>query len=428
MKQAAITPIQVGGRRLTNIAIEEVGAFTLPASVLQGRSVRASVLDVIDISLDRHSDQWVLEAIGNIVTTELMADDVRLEVRPKVSFDALYRLIQWANRFVDVLEDQNLSVKFADQVGLYDAFVQAFLDALQGVLQKGWLPAMERRAIVSDSLSGHIEPIRSVEHIYTRMEVAFHQIVNRMTFDVAANRVLRTALLGVAQSRYRIDSTLVDKACAILASMPQVRSFDDTRQAIDACEYILKWRRVDLSRSYYYAALRASLLILRATARADGGNVEFEDVPMRIAMPDTFEAAVRNVAAWGLARTHAVLKGTGDRRVYSDSSDDSFNPALEPDILIHPLGMPYNFAAIFDAKYKDKPSPSDHYQLATYVAAYDVPLAGFITVTENPEEAGVRRIARLNEKTTIVEYAIYPGMLTQSMRGYVEWLRHTLRT
>jgi len=428
MTPATITELAFGDKSLTNIAITEVGEYSVPARLIAG-PVRPSALEVVRISVGAQAGSLVLEARDNIVTTELLTDDVRLEIAPKVSFDAFHLLLQWSIHPTKAPSSENLPVAFKPGIGVYDLFVRLLLEALEGVVRGGWLPLVVERSILAESVYGAVDMLRSLDHIMTTRQVAFYQTVNAMSFESPANRVLRTALSYVASAARRIDARLLSTGRDMLASMPTVATYPSAKEALGVCEDILDRHTLDGSRTYYYPALQASLPILQAASRSRGGNPEYEDVPLRISMPDTFESAIRRVSAAGLGRTFHVYKATdaaSQKKLYRSAIPVGFNPGLEPDIVVQRIGVIDAFATILDVKYKDQPSPSDHHQLAAYMQAYDVRVGGFVTATDDHRKGGPRQTATTAAGAMVTEYAIYTGALGRSLDDYAAWLRSTV--
>lgn len=420
MIPARVTEHRSGDRTYNKITINEVGTYALPARLLQS-PIFPRALEVARLSLHAE-DHYTIQPLGNTVTSEMLTKDLVLEILPKVSFEGFHLLLQWSNQQQLVLPEQSLPIEFREGIGLYEMFMERFLSSLQEVIRKGWLPDVVQDTLISDAVHGRVDPVRSVELMLSKMEVAFYQSVNRMTFDGDANRVLRTALLCIHQASGRVGAEVVHWARDILTSMPVHQAFADSGSASVACQKILSRRSLDTSRAYYYRALDAALPILQATSRDLRGRLDFEDVPLRISMPTVFESAVRNVTKAALGSTYVVTKGNGERSLYDSSQPSSFNPSLHPDIIIRPLGSLNSYSAVFDVKYKESPTDSDHYQISAYLSSFEVPIAGFVTIVDEEERAGPRREARTREGARIVEFGVFAGDLQRSLREYSTWM------
>ena len=420
MSEAQITKFAYRATELTNVAIREVGTFRIPASLV-ANPVLASALDVVNISVDRVEGCLTLQPLGSVVTTELLTENVRLEIYPKVPFDALNLLLHWSTQPTNALPGCELPVGFDRDIGLFDSFVERFLSSIQEIIKNGWCLEIASREFVSEEPRGALDAAKSVQHILTRMEVAFHQQVSFQTFDCLANRVLRTTLIYLARSqKYIADANLV-WARELLAEMPHCESFSNTREALVECENLLNTQGMAGGRDYYYATLNASIPILEAISRVQGGSVEEGHIPIRIPMPSTFESALRNLTSVFLKREFVVSKGKG-RRLYPYATPNSFNPGLEPDIVITRLGNPIDAVAVFDVKYKGSPTASDHHQLAAYLYGFRAKLGGFLTLAESGN-SGLVSSAKTSEGEEIVEYAIDAGDLVASVNDYLDWLR-----
>jgi 5-methylcytosine-specific restriction endonuclease McrBC regulatory subunit McrC len=423
MSEAEITRFTFLGKQFTNIAINEIGEYRIPSHLLD-KPILSSVLEVVDVLFDRMDGFVRLQPQNSIVTTELLTEDVRLEVYPKVSFDALNLLLHLSSSPSETLPLVHLPVGFEKGSGFFDLFVSRFLDSLQDVVRNGWCPRIASRDRLSESPFGLIDQAKSLEHLFTRLELAFFQQVDEQDFDGEANRVIKTCLVFLTRSGHRLSARNFLGARGLLSEMPVCKVYESTREAIAACDRLLTTRSMESGRDYYYAALASGKPILEAISRVQGGSVMEEHIPIRIAMPITFENALRNVTATRLARRFVVSKGK-DKSLYESANPVVFNPVLEPDIVISQLGNPRKVAAVLDVKYKGRPSSSDHHQLAAYMFGYRAKIGGFLTLAE-PGKAGLVSAAKMTSGEQIVEFAIDTTNLLGSVRDYLEWLSSKL--
>ena len=426
MNLARISQITHEGKPIKNVVIEETGAYSIPSEILS-EPILPTALDVIRISVDRIENSYLLQASSGIVTTELLTKNVRLQIVPKFGFRALHLLLSWSRSPIDIIEDQTLPIDFSEGLGIYDLFVDRFLKTLLPVLQNGLLPTVVKDERIKNNLKGKLNLIKSYERMFLTNKIEFVQQVTHMTYGSTPNRVLKTALMCIARAKHRIDHSLADRSRQYLGFMQAISPYQDTRQALFECESILVERKIDGSRSYYYPALRECKPILQAAFRNQGGNPEYEDVPLRISMPIIFENAIRNVTHASMGAKYEIAKETG-LNLYTAAKPKNFAPRLEPDIVIRRTGNPRSCLAVFDVKYKRQPNSSDHYQLAAYISAYQPQISGFITITDDPLQKGEKSYATSRSGTKIVEYAIYGGELGVSFSHYGEWLRQSIGT
>jgi hypothetical protein len=418
-QHAQVTSFIYQGHSFTNVAIRETGVYRVPSSILS-KPILATALDVVSIAVDRLEGCFSLEAIGGVVTTELLTEDVRLEIYPKVSFDAMGLLLHWSTQPTDALLNCDLPIGFNRNVGFFDAFVSRFLSSIEDILRHGWYISIDSHELRSESLQGALDAAKTMEHIFTRLEVSFHQRVYTQAYSGIANRVLKTALVCLAKAAKYISEENLVRSREILVDMPNCSALPDSREALIECEQLIGSQGLDGSRYYYYTALNACVPILEAISRMQGGSVEDEHIPIRISMPLTFESAIRNLASVNLGHDFVVAKGR-DRRLYASSDPSGFNPTLEPDIVISRLRDPLDVLAVFDVKYKERPTASDHHQLAAYLYGYGANLGGFITLGSD-ERSGVVSHAKTSGGENIFEYAISASHLAESVRDFLEWL------
>jgi hypothetical protein len=423
MNDAKITKFSFLGKDFTNIAINETGEYRIPSRLLE-KPVFSSALEVVDVLYDRVEGFIKLQPQNNIVTTELLTEDVRIEVYPKVNFDTFNLLLQWSSHPSEAMPFVNLPIGFERGSGFFDSFVNRFLDSLQDVVRNGWCPRIVSRVRMAESPIGLIDPAKTLEYLLTRLELTFSQQVEEQDYDGEANRVIKTCLVFLTRSGHRLAPSSYFSARDLLSEMPDCKIYESTRDALSICERLLATRNMESSRDYYYAALASSKPILESISRMQGGSVEEEHIPIRIAMPLTFENAIRNVTAAKLARNFVVSKGK-DKKLYESAEPNAFNPNLEPDIVITRLGSPLEIVAVFDVKYKGHPSSSDHHQLAAYMFGYGAKLGGFLTLAESGHSGLVSK-AKTTAGEQIVEYSIDTANLLKSTSEYLDWLSRIL--
>lgn len=420
MQRARVTEFDHDGRVVTNVEISETGSYAIDAAMISS-AICARALDVVRISVGNVAGELVLESKGDVVTTEMLTDDIRLQIQPKVGIVGLNWLLDLASGRVMRLAGEHVISDTSHNIGVYDLFVYRFLDAMVAVVRGGFIPGMPQCSIVSDRIDGVVRPVESYAEIYLRQHLAFLQTVSRMSHDVAANRVLKTTLIIIARSGLRLEESLIQNAKVLLQDMSDVRPFLNTREALVECEAILRSRCIDGSRSYYYAALESARPILKATSTVQVGNPAEQDIPIRIPMAATFEAAVRNATFHALGTGFRTRKESG-RRMYATATPPDFGPVLEPDIVIAPTGAPRAVVAILDAKYKKRAAAGDHYQLAAYALSYHPKFCAFVTLVDQCDEEGARKMAAGAQGGRVYEYGLFAGDLPASFSRFAVWI------
>lgn len=424
----AVSPAEVTALSEGNwdIAIREVGRFSVPHELLRGKILLPSVLEVVSVAMGQ-ADTYVIESAGGVVTTELLAEGVRLRILPKVGFDALETLVEWSQHDPSLVPGPRVPVDARPEGNLYDFLASRLLKKIEDVFQGGWLLRIEPQTLVLSDVQGELDPLATCEYIYGRQDLRFVQRVLVPDHDAPPNRVLVTALGIVTQANERLAPALLTQAREMLGAAPIITPYRSVSEALDVCEGLLGHTSFEASRAYYYPALSAAELLLRGARRSEGAGAHLEDAPLRINMPDVFEAAVRNVAAAALRRRFQVSKETA-AKLYQPGSPLDFNPQLEPDLVIRPLGIQGDCAMIIDAKYKESPVAGDHYQLAAYAQVYGAKLAGFVSVTDSLRDGGAHRLARSRQDVEVFEYRLFAGDITGSLVRFGKWLQTRLKT
>lgn len=84
-----------------------------------------------------------------------------------------------------------------------------------------------------------------------------------------------------------------------------------------------------------------------------------------------------------------------------------------------PHHEPHRLPVDFDAKYKDRPTGPDHYQLSAYLTRFGTPFGGFVTVGDGIAEGGQVGSAATADERRIVEYALAPRDIALSFGRFV---------
>jgi hypothetical protein len=419
LKPARLSTRQEDGQEITYVEIEETGAFWIPDTTLSGVVFRGAQ-DVVRISFGLDSGQLVLEALGGVVTTEPLSANVRLRILPKVGFRGLVLLLQWATGAASFVGRECVPAQWENDVGVYELFAAQLLRALRPIAQLGWLPRVRRSTVISHEVRGDVDLLKSYEATYSRGALSLVQDVQRLTFAAPANRAIKTALLCLNSSRRLSEDYLVATREA-LASIPYDVSADPVTTALESCERLLSTRGIEPARSYFYPAIEWAIPVLEATSRGFDGQHGIRDTPMRVKMPECFEAAVRNFTAHRLAPRFHASKETGIQ-LYTAASPESFDTPLEPDIVIRPVGRGDVCLAVIDVKYKLAPTSGDHQQLTSYMAALDATLGAFVVISDSATDSGPRGKAETKHGGLVIEYVICAGDIAGSLRAYGAWL------
>jgi hypothetical protein len=422
----AVTPAEISvfefeGRTITNVRIHEVGTFELPDHLLRSAPLLRRSRDVVRISTGETPGTWDLEALGATVTAELLSRNVRLEIYPKFGFRGLATLLAWSSHGVTTL-DTSGPVNVSEHETIAEIFAGEFLRSLQPVVSRGWVPRIVFRQFAAPDLTGRLDVVATIQRTYATGALNLVQDAGRLDFGAPANRVLVTALHSLRAIRTGLSERSFRLTRQLLADTEMVPPFRAPREALRIAEEIVRRRSVDPARSYFYAAIQAAIPILRAMGRSIIGSPELDDVPFRVAMPQTVESAVRNLTAHALG-THWIARKEGDRSLYRSADPETFNARLEPDIVVRPIADRQRVDVVIDVKYKEKPTASDHHQMAAYVSAYDAAVGVFATISDNRDERAVVGRSRDPHRIPIIEYAIPAHDVRRGLAEYAEWIR-----
>lgn len=423
---AEISEFQVDGREYLGVRIGELGKYSVPEWVIQRGPLKPRVLDVVSLQVSTEPGEYLLEARGSMVTSELLSADVRLDIAPKFGFDGLAALLAWSSHSVVALQER-APIDIEPGLGLVEVFADRFLDEMQPVLANGWIPQIVRTSITSPEVRGDVDLLSSYDHIYRSGRLTLDQTVNELSWQHAANRVVRSTLIYLHYLRRSLSRLTHTRVLSQLAASTSITVFESgPKQALRHCEDILRKRPLDASRNYFYPACTAARPILQSLSWGMGGSPEVEDTPFRVNMPDTVEQAIRNVTSHA-AGVSFVARKEKTEHLYVESDPDSFDPTLEPDIVIRPISDMRRCLAVFDVKYKEQPSPADHYQLSAYARAYGASACAFITVSDDLGSPGVVANATARDELPTYEYAVPAGTVRRGLSNYAAWVQQLVR-
>lgn len=264
--------------------------------------------------------------------------------------------------------------------------------------------------------------------IYGRAELLLEQDVNELHWGHPANRVVKSTLMCLYGLRRLLPEGLNREIEEYLAASDGVPAYDEgPREALRACEAIISRRSLDPSRDYFYRPCVAARPILQALGRALGGVPQVEDVAFRVEMPSTVESAIRNVTSFHLGAGFTARKEDVER-LYARSEPPGWNPVLEPDIVVRPVSSLRTARAVLNVKYKERPTASDHHQLAAYARSYGAARAAFVTIADEAGVAGEVAHAETTDGVAVREYAVSPhaALRPAGLRRLGPHLLHTV--
>ena len=424
MNWATVDKIECDGKVLDSITICETGQFAICADILSRKKIFSSALDVLSISVAQVHNVLLLEAKDNITTSEMLAEDVRLQIEPKIDFDAFQYLTQWATYAERISSSETVPWSFRRGTGLCNLLANIFLSHLSRIERYGFIPCLEPNHTVKDYILGEVDVVATSERIFLQGDVRFDQTENKMDYNSIANKIIRTALDIINSATSSLDRNVMEISRYYSAAVPCRLGLQSADDALVKCINIIDRRSLDPSRAYYYPALEASIPILQAAAKSLSGNYHIKDYPMRISTSKMFEDALRNALSFSLKNTHYVGK---DKRykLYYRTFPEVFNKQLEPDIVIRNLGDARKCCMIFDAKYKERPTQNDHYQMLAYTSAYNSPLGCFISLTLD-NETQPKAVGTAADGTKVFDYSISVRDIRNSVSTFISWIKGEL--
>jgi 5-methylcytosine-specific restriction endonuclease McrBC regulatory subunit McrC len=421
ISKAHLVDASIDGKRITRVVIREVGKFVIPQSLITSQ-IYTSALEVVRLSTYRDG-LMLLEPLNNVVALEPLSQDLQLEVSPKIGFGSIGLLLSWAATS-GLMRNDLIAASHLSGDSLHEMLVSRFLNATEDIVRYGPIPRMKQETVLIDAIIGSVDLIRSTEHIFTRGEVAFYQDIPSRDYAHLATRVLLTALHRVVGVGLKVLSrNITDKATAILLEMPNVSPLATLSEALEITRDLTCRPTLDAARSYYRPALIAAEPILRSFVRnLSVESTKYSDFAMRLPMPSIFEDAVRNMTRAAVGAGAVAAKEKLHHLYGSKNSGPSFNPNLQPDIVVRQADNPNKCLMIIDVKYKDGPTANDHYQMFAYLTALDARVGVFVTIGEDLRSEGVSNQASTRDERVVYEYTLSAADLDRSVSNYIGWI------
>lgn len=311
-----------------------------------------------------------LEAeVGPYVGRLPLLDGSELTLEPKVPIEDIGYLIFKAGQINEVFwEEYRQMVSARSAVSqldsLFHVHVARFLDAVAGMMSYG--PLRHERSVIVNGVSGRGRPsLSEYRRIYPQtFGLNVPSRVSEVVMDVAENRLARYIC------KYLQDVPLPEqlKAEALEAAdyMDRSRIGELDEEDIEHCRELLALGRLPASRSFYFDLLEAGIFILEHAGFRLHGAADTVIRPLVVNMERVFEDYIRNLvreAALAVGPDLAVIPGRNQPRpLYIEGG-----VTTQPDVLVY-RGV--GVQLVLDVKYKESPSPADHYQVLAYARSY----------------------------------------------------------
>lgn len=301
---------------------------------------------------------------------------LRVVIEPKLSIDRVFFLLGYAHKVRFAAQTTTL----AGREGIVDAFVAAFLDALQRALRRGLPMSYVSREETLPTIRGRIrfaEQLRRHYDLPLPIEVGYDDY----TIDTEANRLVKAALRRIERLRLR-SARLRRRGAEALASFDGVAdvAFDPRRLPT------FNYTRLD---DRYRPVLELAALLVRNTSvelhpgAASTSSILFD-------MNDVFEDFV--FAAIGDELRGILPPAYRWQQGKSIALDEERRVRPEPD-----LSLWHGSRCVFvgDAKYKETEQGEigDIYQLLAYCSATGLD-EGVLLYAEKPSGPSVHRVVR----------------------------------
>jgi 5-methylcytosine-specific restriction endonuclease McrBC regulatory subunit McrC len=306
-----------------------------------------------------------LEVLGVVGSIPLRNGDT-LQIIPKIGRVNFLRLLFRAEGNQTDLEssfEEFVQLSVTDEASIDTAVSRHLLFSAEEILKRSPLRGRVARRHRGSFAAGRIDVLATVLNLASRQEEPVVYVSKDKTEDIPENRVITEAIIRVWATLQNADHNnfrhVYDRW---VKRFPRSRTLGADLEKI---EQRFASRGYGGGRDYYRKALMVSQVVLGTNGIGLGEGSSLEGDAIVINTADVFEKYLRSVITRAYAASGYIVTkgGVGTASLYVDGKFE-----LIPDIVVD---RNQRTVLIADAKYK-VPTASDHYQMATYLAAKHV--------------------------------------------------------
>jgi len=382
------------------VELKEYESKDVPMSVATARDLLRLAGDRVGVTLGSSPGTFKITATQYVGV--LVAPEVSIVIRPKVSLENLFSLLG-----VGLPADawQREEFAFGASRDLLAALSQFFARALQQATSTGLLRAYRTENERLVALRGRIQMVEQIRHPALGSTIAC--TFDEYTTDVIENRVLKAA----ARRLLRVPGVPAEARRSLGQSLTVFDEVADAPARPDAVDRIV-FNRLN---AHYEPALRLAQFVLRNLSLIDrvGAN---DASAFLVDMNDLFQRYVTDRLTRALrGRLQVVAEPTvtlGTKREVSMAPDLVFRRG-RVDVMVG------------DTKYKlsetGKGRSSDYYQMLAYTTALRLP-AGVLIYCQSTGEAPQRRVVVKNAGQALYTYPLDMTGSAKKLEGEVKVL------
>lgn len=385
------------------------------------------------LTLELHDRGGYTANTGPYVGIIPCKDDTFLPIKPKTEIADLTYFLRESGRMAHELnspfdDDVPYQTIVDELTGMHELFIRQLLNQLDKVKRNGLLKERLSERIVSQRVEGRVDVRGYARNVCRGRAREIPQERSTQNVNNLPNQFLKFVLRKLVDAHFvEIEK---EEIAHRLDYFRPVKSLDrsvDFLKMKDAIRRLVEERDLPPSRSYYFAPLQLALLIIDQADITLNEEVEDEFQSFMFKTNGAFEDYIRNFVGEHLNnRGYNVFNG--ENKSHSKDLYDSRShevKVLKPDIII---SKGTRDVGVIDVKYKEKLSNDDHYQLWTYKQQYGVDHAGFISITDTPQQDIQREDynrKRFDEK--ISNFRFWMGDFNNSEEALSEFLDDLIR-
>lgn len=362
---------------------------------LSPEALPANLDRYLKIEYDFENKGWTLEAdtyIGSIP----LSKEQGIQILPKSGLQNITYMLYRSGLLGRSLEtpfDQTVPYQTPDDdlESFVEGLVASFLACLDEIKALGLIRESERRALRAYTIRGRLDTIKWSQEIVRTGGLPLPQLIMESSINNLPNRVLKWCLTYLTMTPlFHTDRE------EVLTRLDYFGGVDSNPVSIEEQAEIdqqIRYGRFPASRYYYLPALNLALLILQGSGLALGDQASVFFKPILINASHMFERYVRVLCAEAVRELDCQVEDGKQIPIAFYSNEKPSTVWVKPDVIVkrgaHPL-------LVLDAKYKFSPTEQDHYQMWSYMDAFQVSTAGFVSIESETDS--------MNTKTNPVWY------------------------
>lgn len=330
-------------------------------------------------------------------------------------------------------EDVEESILRGDELSIYGTggtgeiwlklLSRPYIDKLRQIEKESLAFSRERKYDRLNYVRGRLEVLPTVLALASHSSRPVHSHYRSRTYDTPENRVLAAA------AEKLIHLGIVHNGDRFLTAMRWAKRLKGGRLQVEDLQHItagLARGHYHGARAYYAPALLTARLIIAQTGLVLARENPVEAEPLLVNVSTLFERYVRRILNDELRDCFVGQAGKGSRFGNNRTLYINGDVEMKPDVLAQ---NPEGICLVIDAKYKPDGtiSSDDHYQMASYLAAYESRVGLFIRPTDANTLGSTKVVRTAYDERRVIELALSLSRPIEAERQLANLVRIAFR-